>query len=58
MLASATREPDHTGFVDLDMPSLLETGTVLFSASKVDGTASIQSIPISVRWLLTGLRCR
>ena len=38
MLASATREPDHTGFVDLDMPSLLETGTVLFSASKGDGT--------------------
>ena len=38
MLASATGEPDHTGFVDLDMPSLLETGTVLFSASKGDGT--------------------
>jgi hypothetical protein len=37
MLASATREPHHTGFVDLDMSSLLETGTVLFSASKVDG---------------------
>ena len=38
MLASAIREPDHSGFVDLDMHSLLETGTVLFSASKVDGT--------------------
>ena len=38
MLASATREPDHAGFVDLDMPSILETGTVLFRASKVDGT--------------------
>src|SRR5262249_57260160 len=37
MLASATREPDHSGFVDLDMPSLLETGTVLFNASKGDG---------------------
>ena len=38
MLASATREPDHTGFVDLDMPSLLKTGTVLFRASKADGS--------------------
>jgi len=43
MLASATREPDHTGFVDLKMPSLLETGTVLFSASKYDG-AGLYSI--------------
>jgi hypothetical protein len=38
ILASATREADHAGFLDLDMPSLLETGTVLFRASKVDGT--------------------
>jgi hypothetical protein len=46
MLASAMREPDHSGFVDLGMPSLLETGAVLFSASKVGGT-SLYSIHLN-----------
>ena len=53
MLASATREPDHTGFVDLDMPSLLETGTVLFSASKGDGMG-LYSIHLSFGSSVTG----
>ena len=53
MLASATREPDHTGFVDLDMPSLLETGTVLFRASKVDGTG-LYSINLNFGSSVTG----
>jgi hypothetical protein len=53
MLASATREPDHTGFVDLDMPSLLETGTVLFGASKVDGSG-LYSIHLNFGSSVTG----
>ena len=53
MLASATGEPDHTGFVDLDMPSLLETGTVLFSASKGDGTG-LYSIHLNFGSSVTG----
>jgi hypothetical protein len=53
MLASATREPDHAGFADLDMPSLLETGTVLFSASKGDGTG-LYSIHLNFGSSVTG----
>jgi hypothetical protein len=53
MLASAPREPDHTGFVDLDMPSLLETGTVLFSASKGDGNG-LYSIHLNFGSSVTG----
>jgi hypothetical protein len=53
MLASATREPDRTGFVDLDMPSLLETGTVLFSARRGDGTG-LYSIHLNFGSPVTG----
>ena len=53
MLASAIREPDHSGFVDLDMPSVLDTGTVLFSASKGDGTG-LYSIHLNFGSSVTG----